>query len=174
MAASSTATTIVAEEEKDGPENEASAQPYSPSSPLLLPPMSLPPKEMYGGASGILKTFLTSTQGFLRSRRDRRLLLSDQSEAETKAAKTERVRVRDADWSKLGSLAFADFGVLVCSSLSLVLAAACDVAIPACSASALAAVVAGDSNKFSLAMRGLVKFSVGSAISPACAVASFD
>lgn len=92
------------------------------------------------------------------------MLLSDQSEAETKAAKTERVRVRDADWSKLGSLAFADFGVLVCSSLSLVLAAACDVAIPACSASALAAVVAGDSNKFSLAMRGLVKFSVGSAI----------
>ena len=39
-------------------------------------------------------------------------LMSGKSEAESKAAKTERVAVRDADWGKLGSLAFADFARL--------------------------------------------------------------
>ena len=65
--------------------------------------------------------------------------MSGKSEAESKAAKTERVAVRDADWGKLGSLAFADFGVLAMSSVSLVLAAMCDVAMPSCSAAALSA-----------------------------------
>ena len=60
-------------------------------------------------------------------------------------------------------MASADRAVLAISSLSLVAAALCDVAIPHFSASALSAIVTSDTPGFHSAMRGLFGFSVGAA-----------
>ena len=89
---------------------------------------------------------------------------ANQRQAEGGDASEEAKQISSGDWRRLWELASRDRSLLAVSSLSLVVAALCDVAVPSFSAAALSAVVSSDSAAFSRALRGLVIFSLGSAV----------
>lgn len=106
------------------------------------PPFLGPP----AGCTFCLPPLFSLVQRFSGTRRPplRPLLASRPNTLTTTAgvdAGLENVKVveRTEEWRQLGSLAAADASLLLFSTFSLVIAAACDVAIPAASSAALSA-----------------------------------
>lgn len=114
-----------------------------------------------GRQSTVAGRFISSTLSFIResTRRSRKKSKKEKDE-ENKLA----VLKAEREWTALGKLASMDMAVLVISTVSLVAAALCDIAAPHYSAKALSMVIGGDRSAFAGAMRGLIAFSVGSAI----------
>mmetsp|Transcript_51599 Transcript_51599/g.117463 ORF Transcript_51599/g.117463 Transcript_51599/m.117463 type:complete len:765 (+) Transcript_51599:173-2467(+) len=101
-----------------------------------------------------LRQFTQSSKEFLSRNR------AKPPEEETGAASV----VGNQEWKSLGELALADKGLLVVSSISLVAAALCEVAIPRFVSGALAGVMTADQTGFTAAMQGLFAFYLGSAV----------